>query len=274
MEARLKVAIVGTAPSMVAAPVDDASYDIWTVNGSWELPRSDVHFEMHRHGGPAEFAEVYGAAYVAWLGRRSEPTYMTDVRDWVPSSRALPIGTLTEAFGEMWRGGTVPYMLALAILKGYVEVALCGVEMVGNAEYLAEREYVQYFRGIALGRGIKVTFPGGSGLEKCSVRYGYDKAGVPEAAFAALERERKLAEQAVEHADAEMQRAEGSRATFAQLLKNCPDGDLRELLTKGEQAAVRRRDKALTAKLSAGGAVASTERSARALGLVAVGGAA
>lgn len=274
MTQRSKVAILGTGQSLVAAPFGDPSFAKWTQNGAWSAAlQADVHFEMHDYEGEQGFAAVYGPEYVAWLKARTNPTYMLEARPWVPSSRRFPIESMTEQFGEVW-ASTLCYMLALAITKGCSEIALCGIEMHGKQEYLQEREWVQQLRGQALGRAVKVTFPGGSALEKRSTRYGYDGAGVPDAVFAVVQREQALAKLRRDHAEVELQRAEGARLAYEGLRKRCPPGELLDVLVKAEAAATLRRDKAMAQRIESEGALASAERSERALELVAVGGAA
>lgn len=260
---------------MVAAPFSDPSFEVWTVNGSWTAPRSDCHFEMHRYGGPQGFARVYGPGYVEWLQKRQKPTFMLEIASWVPASVRYPIEMMTQHFGEMW-GSSPCYMLAAAIVKGVDEIAISGVELIGNSEYMREREWVQYFRGIAVGRGIKVTFPGGSGIEGRSTRYGYEMpAPIPPAVNNAVERELELARQKRVHADIEMQRAEGARVALDELRTTCSlDEPTSAAVDEAYLAAEERRGLALTARLEADGAIASASRMERALDLVAVGGAA
>jgi len=245
---RQKVAIVGTAPSAVAAPYDDPSFEIWTLNGAWGEARTDRHFQMHAPDRE-HIRGICGDHYINWLATFPGPVYMQSTVDWVPSSVVFPIEKLAREFPEQW-GCTPCYMLALAIHEGFHEIAICGIEMIADSEYRSQREPVQFFVGFALGRGIKVTFPGGSALEKRSIRYGYDHPPeIPDALTAAFKREYALAEERWNVATVALQRAEGARQAFEAM-------GLAERAKQAEEC----RTGALTERIKAEGVMAASKR--------------
>jgi hypothetical protein len=271
---RSKVAIVGTSLSAVATPVDDPAFEVWTCNGAWQDTRSDRHFQMHRPNRD-EILDICGADYVTWLERRKAPTYLTDAAEWVPFGIRFPIEELTEMFGETW-GSTPCYMLALAIHEGFEEIAICGIDMVNTEEYLGQREWVQYFRGIALGKGIKVTFPGGSALQGRSIRYGYDDSiQIPPQAMETNERKSKLLLQKIDRASVSMHQAEGARNALAGAHKALVDGKLTAaFLEQAIETLAGRRNRAIAEKLADEGALRAMRAERCDLEHIARGGAA
>ena len=65
-------------------------------------------------------------------------------------------------------------MIALAIYEKYDVIELYGVDMSVDTEYSVQRPSVEYWLGIAKGKGIKTYVPTGSTLLKSFGRYGYD----------------------------------------------------------------------------------------------------
>ena len=64
-------------------------------------------------------------------------------------------------------------MIAYALLKGAKEIELYGVNQAGSHEYVEERPAVEYWLGIAVGMGVKVTINGkNSQLLKFKGMYG------------------------------------------------------------------------------------------------------
>ena len=262
---RSKVAIVGTSPGYIEAPYSDAGWEVWGLNGGWAvMPKADRWFEMHTPK-PEAIAEWYGPEYVAWLGRYHGPVYMQDVVSWVPGSKAYPIASMAEQFGEVW-ACTPAYMLALAITEGFEEIRICGMDLTGQDEYAAQREWVQHLRGVALGRGIKVTFTEtGSPMEKHTYRYGYEPdLVVPGAMTDASMREFKLAKKQSDAALVEMQQAEGARRAYESAMRLLVEGRLTPAyLEAGVKHAAAKRDQAICQKLEADGAMKAAARVTR-----------
>ena len=87
-----------------------------------------------------------------------------------------PLQEVIEFFGDDYFSNTIDYMIALAIYKGATEIDIYGVNMLGD-QYLFEKPGVEYWRGQAMGRGIKVTVHGKQSLvgkTPDGLLYGYD----------------------------------------------------------------------------------------------------
>ena len=259
---RQKVAILGTAPSVVAAPFADPTFEIWSCNGAWGEERSDRHFQMHTPE-PEHIESLYGDPYMRWLSVFPGPVYMQRPVPWVPKSVALPIEVLSKEFPEHW-GCTPAYMIALAIHEGFREIAICGIELIHDSEYKSQREAVQFYLGLAIGRGIKVSFPGGSALEKHSTRYGYDHPPeIPDALTAENKRQGTLAEKRWNECSIVMQRAEGGRQAFqaaAQMAQKNGYLDFAQALQEYAEQAEKARSGALAERFKAEGVRQATGR--------------
>lgn len=71
-----------------------------------------------------------------------------------------PLREVTEHFGVDYFTNTVDYALALAIYQGFTEIDLYGVNMAWGSEYSFEKPGVEFWIGMAKGRGIKITVHG------------------------------------------------------------------------------------------------------------------
>jgi hypothetical protein len=91
----------------------------------------------------------------------------------IPLSEPFPLDESVKEFGMPYFTNTIAYMIAYALLKGAQEIELYGVNQAGSHEYMEERGGVEYWLGIANGRGVKVTINGkDSQLLKYKGRYG------------------------------------------------------------------------------------------------------
>ena len=91
----------------------------------------------------------------------------------IPKSEAFPIHQAVKEFGLPYYTNTICYMIVYALLKGAEEIDIFGVNQAGSHEYLEEKGGVEYWIGVAVGRGVKVTINGkNSQLLKYKGRYG------------------------------------------------------------------------------------------------------
>lgn len=78
----------------------------------------------------------------------------------IPLSEAFPLEEVIKEFGEPYFTNTITYMIAYAMLKGAKEIDMYGVNQASSSEYFYEKAGVEYWLGIANGRGIKITING------------------------------------------------------------------------------------------------------------------
>lgn len=93
----------------------------------------------------------------------------------IPLSEEFPIEECVKQFGMPFFTNTICYMIAYALLKGAKEIELYGVNQAGSHEYTEEKGGVEYWLGVANGRGVKVSINGtNSQLMRYKGRYGND----------------------------------------------------------------------------------------------------
>jgi len=91
----------------------------------------------------------------------------------IPLSQSFPIEQCVKEFGIPYFTNTIAYMIAYALLQNPEEIEIYGVNQAGSHEYTEERGGVEYWLGIANGRGVKVTINGkDSQLLRYKGRYG------------------------------------------------------------------------------------------------------
>lgn len=78
----------------------------------------------------------------------------------IPLSETFPLKECVKQFGAPYFSNTISYMIAFALLNGAKEIELFGVNQAGSSEYFYEKAGVEYWLGIAIGRGVKVTING------------------------------------------------------------------------------------------------------------------
>lgn len=191
-----KIALIGKAPSSVGlAPYGDPAWEVWILNTLGhqnEVPRWDRQFELHdleltKH-------KDYGD-YYPWLTRQTRPVFLRDEppQEFTNGVR-FPLGNILEHFkhlaGRTYLTNTVSLMLTLAIYEHengqtISDIGLWGIDMAQHAlrgaghvgwftsEYARQRPSVEYWIGIAEGKGINVTIPAQSDILKAACIYGY-----------------------------------------------------------------------------------------------------
>ena len=91
----------------------------------------------------------------------------------IPLSEAFPLEEAAKKFGTLYFSNTIAYMVCYALLQGAKEIEFFGVNQAGAHEYTEEKGSVEYWIGIAVGMGVKVTINGkDSQLLKHKGRYG------------------------------------------------------------------------------------------------------
>ena len=157
-----KVALVGGGETWKEAPFEDESWDIWVhgnqydrYEGTHRITRIfEIHDDLSEH--PEEYAD--------WLCRQG-------VEVVVGSKFPIPnldnvvkfdYSSAHDLMDGQHLTSTPAYMMAQAIMDGYTEIAIYGVEMaVDNHEYFKQRPAMYAWIAFAKCMGIKVTIAGG-----------------------------------------------------------------------------------------------------------------
>lgn len=220
-----KVAIIGKAPSSLGlAPYGDPSWEIWILNtlgSAKEVPRWDRQFELH----DLELTKTPAHGnYYQWLTQQECPVYLRD--DPPPEFKngvRFPLGPMLEHFGNLAGGryltNSVSMELALAVYehdtqeRKISDLGMWGVDMAQHgfaqgghngpftSEYARQRPSVEYWCGLAEGRGIRLHVPPESDILKAACIYGYQH----DAHWAKLMARRKELQQRVAQAQAKEQ---------------------------------------------------------------------
>lgn len=172
---RKKIAIVGFADSTRnKAPFDDPSWLIVGLNQLYRyLPRFDLWFEIHNR--PMFMADaVRDSHYVEWLQQSPVPVIMCERQPDMPKSVRFPIERAIALTGRDYFTSTPAFMVAYALLEGYEEIAIYGIDLIVGQEYDYQKACMEYWLGVATARGVKVTIPPQSALLRQLHRYGYE----------------------------------------------------------------------------------------------------
>ena len=167
-----KVAIVGGSESTRdKAPYEDESWEIWgTQNRLPQYKRYDLLFEVH---SPSHFIDDgtrdgYFNLYKHQINHLKAENKLIDHSNY-PLDQALALR------GGRWTlQGCICYMIAYAVLQDASEMALYGVDLVDNHEYLTQKPHVEGWIGYCEGRGIKITWPQESALGWYPYKYGIE----------------------------------------------------------------------------------------------------
>ena len=170
---RKKCAIVGFATSSRDfAPFNDPEYVIIALNQLYRhIPRADAWFEIHSNWNEHV---VEGTDHFGWLKAAPIPIFMTERVPGIPNAVRYPKELLETTFGPYKFTSSVAYMLALAILERFEEIAIYGIDLVVGDEYFYQKACVEYLIGYANAKGITVRLPKQTALCKGSHWYGYE----------------------------------------------------------------------------------------------------
>jgi hypothetical protein len=171
---RKKVAIVGfSSSSRHLAPWTDPEFEIWGMNQAYEHfeRRPDRWFEIHMADAQPDPGTP---TYHSDLATMCCPIYMLDVEPQIPMSVKFPLTRVLSIADRGYFTSTAAYMVALAISEGFEEIAAYGIDCTVGTEYEVQKPCLEWWLGIAMGRGIKVTIPTTSALLKAAFMYGYE----------------------------------------------------------------------------------------------------
>lgn len=192
-----KVALLGFGyPTSHKAPVMDPEWDIFALNNLYHKlpPLADIPgtgnlwFEIHTID---HVRDNMGIQHLPWLQACPWPViqqvdYSEDInlrnkRDRIPTSEAFPVQEAADYFGkpivtrkqEGYFTCSAAYMMALAIMMGYEEIGLWGMEFVLRKEADYERPAVEFYLGWAGGMDLKLHLPPDCSLLTSRVLYGF-----------------------------------------------------------------------------------------------------
>ena len=175
-----KVSIIGFSPySLEQVPWDNPDMEFWCMNDLYQhVPKADRWFEIHLR----EFVEKQPRSpkHLEWMQNAKIPIYMIKEEKDIPFSVKYPLKRIIRTFpyGDyITNSGSI--MTALALIMGYSEIRIYGIDMANDAlldnEYAYQRPSCEYWLGIAAGLGINLVLPPKSDLLKTPYIYGYQE---------------------------------------------------------------------------------------------------
>lgn len=172
------VQIVGFAPSWIETPWDNGAH-LWGMNALHKLApdkRWSMWFQLHdidRHHKEDR------AEHVGWLRDSGLPIYMWEhhlarYQAELPNAIPYPKEAILGHFGSYFTN-TVSWMIAMAIVSGYQDIGVYGIDMAQDSEYAHQRPSCEFFLGWAAGAGVRLSIPSSSDLLKTPYLYGAEE---------------------------------------------------------------------------------------------------
>lgn len=173
-----KLAIVCGAPSSeMLAPFEDPDYEVWVLgNRSQNYPRFDRIFEIH------DELDEHDPRYAQWLVDKNIPMVVGKNFP-IKADHAIvfPYDKSVELFGSLYLTSSPAMMVCCAILEGYQDVTLFGVDLnIDDHEYFWQRPCMEAWIGFARGRGIDIKTHETSPVCKANYVEGMSCGGQPD----------------------------------------------------------------------------------------------
>jgi hypothetical protein len=188
-EKKKKCFIVGFAPSWKLTPWNDPDAEIWSLNEFYLLGKQcpdakvDRWFEIHNLERPPK----NNPEHLAFLETLDIPLYTLKKWDFIKNvnQEAFPFDAICDWFkarghiGHRYFTNSISWMLGFAIMEGFEEIHVYGVDMAmdkdsnGNDEYGYQKPSCEYFLGLAE-KYARVYVPETSDLLMCPMRYAID----------------------------------------------------------------------------------------------------
>ena len=183
--------ILGTAPTWKLAPFGDPNAVIAGLNDAYllGLPRHDVWYDLHpigqmffrpndarrkvaAHQVPAGMF-VRPEGHLQWLAKQTCPVFLHAADPRIPHAQVFPRAALEARFGP-WVDSSPAWMLMHAIATGFTKIAIYGIHLASEQEYIKQKPNMCYLIGLARGLGIDVYVPNESPLLHGSHKYAYE----------------------------------------------------------------------------------------------------
>lgn len=153
----MDVAIIGKGPGRELAPKIGEGITTWGVNDIVRHRQCDVCFWMDRH---LQENSDMDRVIVASVNKTQTPMYSAKKWKDVPTAKVYPVSRIKSFFGTDYFADSCCYMLALAIYKGFTHIHVYGFTYAWGSVYVTERPCVEFWLGMAMGRGITVSVYG------------------------------------------------------------------------------------------------------------------
>lgn len=192
MKSTDKICIMGFGPTQEEAPLDDPSWVFLGLPWDEKWEQYDRLYEMHSQNvlqlsNSVVLAEEWDGERIITQAHRPQ-NYFKILED-IASDKNKTLymhdnyfgGVVPYPFDKVIKAtrdyfiSSVTYMISHAISLEPKQLAVYGIDMIGNEEWAYQRPCVEYLLGLAEGRGIEVIVPKDSWLLKFQperVRFG------------------------------------------------------------------------------------------------------
>lgn len=175
----MKVHILGKGEGWEDAPHGHGDTQVWGINTHILSRPLDMVFEPHdvewwlknwdkirpwhktERGYPKHIERV-NELEIPYLTLRSYP--------FIPTSKEYPVNDIIREFGVDYFTGGIDYMLAYAIYIRVKKIDIWGVHTVYDDEYEYQKPSLEFWIGVAVGRGIPIKVHGSHSLLKSMYR--------------------------------------------------------------------------------------------------------
>lgn len=174
-----EIIILGKGASRTLCPdITPPDAEIWGVTSTYLDKKLDILFEMHdittvktlqaQHDGSIELINRMKLTVVT---RQPYKEY--------DDNEVYPLKKVVDHFGIRYFLNSLTYMIALAIMQKPEVIQLYGVDMRNIRDFIGEKPCVEFWLGVAVGKGIKVrtnevSFVMASCFEDKNMFYGYE----------------------------------------------------------------------------------------------------
>jgi hypothetical protein len=174
-DGRSRVLIYGAGYGRHEAPLNDPSWYVWAINTIPPLDRSgrlrcDVWFDIHQKCAQS-------ADDLRWIASCPVPIYVPDdLLDASPNAVRYPIERVRRDVADGPFACSFSYMIARALLAGFTDIGLYGVELAYGTmrERTVEFASVSWWMGYAEAKGVTFHLPAFSRLGTHQFLYGLE----------------------------------------------------------------------------------------------------
>lgn len=185
---RRRVVIYGAAGGSVVRrriPWDSDGWEIWAINNFWNVSRdsagrlrADIWWEQHQifpdEDGPERGKAIQDDHDMAWIRTCPVPLYVTEPFPANPNAVVWPIEYYAAQYRDYFTC-TFAMQMAEAIDVGFEEIAIFGLGLLSGTqrEATVESSCLNYWLGLAEGKGVKLSIDRDSFLLQHPYRYGH-----------------------------------------------------------------------------------------------------
>lgn len=182
---RKQVAICGTTPTRGFAPINDPTWQIWTIGpGGKDAHRWDRLFEVHNIW-PENFAEYLNDLSIVkspqivhtmkpapflieqWKKEHGDTELTRKVVGNWESNVALDRDLLMSvARRHLWMSSSISYCIVQAVIEEFTDIGLFGIDLESGEEYISQFVGCAHLLDMARDKGITVHLPKGCGLDR------------------------------------------------------------------------------------------------------------